>query len=221
MKQTEQEFKEIINALALLKTTKPDDAFRARMEHKAQRTSPVSGRFAMPLFAAKIALVVLLVLLSGNSMVSVASESKPGEALYPVKQLVDSVKTTFTSEQTITQAPSPQPQKHMQQKTPATGTNSQSPTPIDTGKQQPLPAATITIMPNQPTATPTPKPAQQGVLPAVHNTVSQVLQTVPAIGGAPQPTPLPHSLNEGSKDNGSDAGAGGSLLPKLKIGPLF
>lgn len=221
MNNQEKEFKDIIKSLELFRNVKPDEDFRARMKRRFAPAKP----FAMPFFALRVALIVFLVLISGTSMVAVASSSKPGEALYPVKQLVDSVKTTFRPEVAISKAPTPPLQEKPKEKAPVKESQPKAltPTPTTNNQQkQTLPAADEKKQ-LQPTITPTPTPQptqQQGVFPAVQNTVNQVIQSVPVlpIGGIADPTPTPSSQIEGSKDNGSNAGAGGSLLPKIKIG---
>lgn len=220
MKNQEQEFKEVIRSLELLRNIKPEPEFRNRMEMKLRP----ARRFGMPFYALRIALVVLLVLMSGSGVVAVASNSHPGEALYPVKQIVDSVKTNFTPPTEITQTPTVEPQKQTPEKAPDNKAKQLSPTPSAPMQKQTLPASTEQtpeIQPTPtPTQTPTPTPVINGVIPAVQDAVNTVLPIVP-IGGASEPTPTPQPKNEGSKDNGSNAGAGGSLLPKIKIGPIL
>lgn len=206
---------EIINAIKLLQHVKPDDDFRNRMERKIHSFSP-TGRFAMPFFALRVALVVFLVLLGGTGMVSASADSQPGQILYPVKQLVNSVKTSFTADKYISTAPVAPEQEVQEQAPVATPTlDLMTPTPTFVPQQQTLPASDVRQPTLQPTVTltltPTPQP-RGGVGAAVDNAVNIQL------GNAPQPTPTPQPTSEGSKDNGSNAGAGGSLLPKIKIG---
>lgn len=216
----EHEFKNVINSLKLLREVKASQDFRKRMEMKLQTPKP----YAMPFFALRIALVVFLVLMSGTGVVTVASQSTPGEALYPVKQIVDSVKTNFTPPTEISKMPTAEPQKQSEEKVPANKTKYVSPTPSAPVQQQTFPVSEEQhdVQPTPtPSSSPTPTPIIQGVLPAVHDTVNTALPIVLPIGGSSEPTPTPQPTIEGSKDNGSDAGAGGSLLPKIKIGPIL
>ena len=123
--KNEHEFKDVIKSLKLLREVKPNMDFRKRMEMKLQTPKP----YAMPFFALRIALVVFLVLMSGTGVVTVASQSTPGEALYPVKQIVDSVKTNFTPPTEISKVPTLVPQKQTNEKAPANKIKQLSPSP--------------------------------------------------------------------------------------------
>jgi outer membrane biosynthesis protein TonB len=196
MKQTAHQ--DIVSSLKLLQRVHPDEDFRNRMEQKVAGHSGRSshGKYSMPFFALRVAAAVFVVLLGVTGLVSASANSTPGQMLYPVKQLVNEVRIAFPSDKYISTAPTitVHPVKESPTETPPP-----QPTPTETvtTDQQTLPAADYKPQEANPTQTPTPTP-----------TTTPTPQSNPPAGG---------HANEGSKDNGSNAGAGGSLLPKLKI----
>jgi hypothetical protein len=214
----DHEFTEVINKIALLKSIKPDEDFKIRMEKKVLSYASPS-RFAMPMFAFRVAMIVFVILTSGTTLVMAAQQSKPGDALYPLKKVVDSVKINFNSETELSKVPTPEPTKLTPTREP--DPTMPEPTPTTIRQNQPVQQPVIKQLPTiTPTIIPTAIPVNQGIVPAVKGTVDTVVDTLPVklpLGGTSQPTPTPQPNNVGSKDNGSDAGAGGSLLPKIKI----
>jgi outer membrane biosynthesis protein TonB len=191
-----------------------------RIENKITSFSP-ANKYAMPFFALRVAGIVFGVLLVSTGLVSASANSQPGQILYPVKQLMNEVKIAFPSDKYISNPPtiSIQPVK---QEYP-TETPAQQPTPTETvtdDNRQTLPASDYKPQESE-TPTPTPTPAKlNGAGNAIKNTPNDVIQHSSVNTqneNTSQPTPTPQPNNEGSKDNGSNAGAGGSLLPKLKI----
>jgi hypothetical protein len=220
MKRTAHQ--DIVSMLKSLRRESPDADFRIRMEQKVSRLSPV-GTFTMPLFALRVAVVVFLVLFGTANMVHAASLSKPGEVLYPVKQLVDTVRTSFTADKSISTTPTTDLHPVRYASPSPTPAPEQIPTPTIENEQQTLPASDYQAPESEATQTPTPTltptPKEHGAIPP-----GQAVSATVHSEKSSQPTPTPQSnppggghTNEGSKDNGSNAGAGGSLLPKINI----
>lgn len=217
----DHEFKDVIKKLELLQSVEPDRNFKKRMGQKV-RHHPAASMLTMPFFALRVAFVVFFVLASGTSMIAAARETKPGDMLYPVKQAMESVKPPIAPAG-LSNTPTQLPKKSFDQM-PLSPTVLPTLSP-DQNEQQQTPRDRTNEGENIPTPTPlppTPTPAQQSVLPAVaKQAIRNAGDKFPAhvqlpVGGPSHPTPTPKPKHEGSKDNGSNVGAGGSLLPKFK-----
>ncbi len=97
----EKDYNDIIDSLTKLKEVKPDIAFEKRMQYTVANTMQSSARTVYPFtFVIRFAIIILLLLVAGGSGVVVASaNSKPGDFLYPVKQIVDGIKLKFTTKE--------------------------------------------------------------------------------------------------------------------------
>jgi hypothetical protein len=223
MKNNDHQFKDIIRSLERMKLIKPDAEFRSRID-KRMNLSPASRRLFLPIFVFRAALAAVVLLLVGGTSVMASQDSKPGTFFYPVKKLVETVKTSVIPPVTVSTIPSPQPQS---KKLPTTSAPSPTAPLTDPDTQKDSTAEdNIPSAPSQ-TPTPSPTPEEHSVPPAANKPVDQALTNDPTklnrqIGGVeiiePTVTPTPQPINEGSKDSGSDAGAGGTLLPKIKTG---
>jgi len=98
MDNFEKEYSDIIGQLKNLKMTKPSEKFKA---HLMTELTPSLPEFAstvhLPMFAIRLALTtVLLVLLGGAGIVIASETSHPGNLLYPVKRVVEKAKIRLT-----------------------------------------------------------------------------------------------------------------------------
>ena len=98
---------EIIAKLRLLKSvTAPADLRRQVLVQWVKQLSPVSHA-AVFVWWHRLALAVLLLLISGSGIVLAAEKSTPGSPLYPVKLVVTGVKTKINASGAVFNKPAP------------------------------------------------------------------------------------------------------------------
>jgi hypothetical protein len=207
------EFEDIIASLGELKQITPDDAFKKHIEKIAVTNRSSVNPFAT-FFALRLALLIAAVLIAGTGSIVLASkQSKQGDLLYPIKQVVNHLTTpakTPTSQKTL-------------KKSFVSPTLTPAAAPTQTSSVSPLLKQTeikaIAIPTIAPVTIATPAPTQ---------TPSQIHAVVPANTNI-QINPVPVSVSVGSNtqsqnesnDAGSEespqAGKETSLLPDVKI----
>lgn len=91
------EFNDIINSLKTLEVVLPDPSFRKRMKQTVSpNRTPIHS--LLPLSAMRCSLMLLAVIFIGSGCIFIAAaSSKPGEFLYPVKQVFTNTTFHFTS----------------------------------------------------------------------------------------------------------------------------
>jgi hypothetical protein len=213
------EFNNILTSLELLRTVTPDTAFSEHMRKVALPNRVITSSFSLfsPL---RLAIILLAILFIGTgSVVFASTNSKPGQFLYPVKQVVTNATLHFSSkpiQQKIETKPilSPTPRTTAVPTSNTYGIQSKSSSVDQTNNSV---SVTPTLPPT--TATPTPTTAMQTHASTSVNVSAQVTGTPINVNlsvGSKSPSGNGDD-NAGSKDNNPDAEDTTSLLPHLSV----
>ncbi|GEM_PF-4706951 len=156
----ETEYQDIISQLQILKDIRPREEFQNSMQKLSSLISNQAlstKRFSpMPLFAMRMALAVFVLLLIGGTTVAAASQSKPGDLLFPLKKTVEQVTITLSgSSQISNKKPENNPSPVVKTISPA-AVPTVTPTVIPQTIQPQTIQTVIPTITSSPTTTPTP-----------------------------------------------------------------
>ena len=92
----EQEYKDLIDQISLLKKVKPDDHFKRTIQYALSRElSQKRDAFGIFPFMRLGFFLLAIVMVSGSSVVVASQKSKPGDTLYPIKKTTETIHSTF------------------------------------------------------------------------------------------------------------------------------
>ena len=200
--QENKEFHRLALQLASLQTIKAPRELHRRIEYAVsslEDKQPLLVWLPMPVLGRSFVIAVLLFLLIGGGVIAAAEKSMPGDILYPVKQIVTSVKMQWGGEHV--------PSSEQQLVSPTAHEESASPTPSSEVSLTPVPSTD-----NAPLfITPTPEQLPEIPVPTgntgdgVEETNNQVIdKIVPIIVPSLSPTvdlqvdaEVPISVNDG------------------------
>lgn len=204
---------EIIARLKALKSISASDDLRSRVTRNwVQQLAPITNQHNVFVWWQRLALALLLLLVSGTGLVLAAETSSPGSPLYPVKQAVAEVKTKLNASVAGFNKPILQssPDPNIAQSSPSpTQTNSDAEVKgvANDVKPKTQPVSSITTIPQR-----SPQGSHPSTLPTFEVSADEI--EVQSIISVTKPTATPKEVRP------SQAPPPSSPLPALEVPPV-